>query len=139
MPKCKKCGKGLFWDRWDMPDGTKVCNSCYNAYYKSKEESKKIKHTNAGKISIILGILGLVIIFLPRFFPAVMWFFVTNIFVLLVWELIPLSLAISSVVIGRTAKKQGDSYGTVGMILGIIFLIMFAIALTSTLYVYLTW
>ncbi len=31
MSKCAKCGKSLFLKWWDMPDGTKVCESCYDS------------------------------------------------------------------------------------------------------------
>jgi len=63
-----------------------------------------MEHTNNGKIALIFGILSM--------------------FLLIVVFLLPIILAILAIIFGVLARKNGDKYGTYGMILGILTIIL---------------
>ena len=78
---------------------------------------KEKEHTNVGIASIILGILGLILYFIGWFFYS----FVDN---RLYGITIGIIFGIIAVILGYLAKKQGDNYGTYGLSLGILILII---------------
>ena len=90
-------------------------------------EEKNI-HTQIGIASIILGMLGLIIYLIG-------WFFFSFVDNRLYGMVIGLIMSILALIIGYFAKKQGDSYGNYGMILGgfvIIITIIITILTTPT-------
>jgi hypothetical protein len=90
---------------------------------------EKIKHTGIGVASIILGLLGLILYFIGLFFYS----FVDN---RLYGIIIGIILGIIAIILGYLAKKQGDSYGTYGISLGILILIIGVITFLITTPVY---
>jgi hypothetical protein len=87
-------------------------------------------HTNMGIASITLGILGLILYFIGLFFFS----FVDN---RLYGIIIGIILGIIAIILGYLAKKQGDNYGTYGISLGVLILIIGVITflLTTPAYV----
>jgi hypothetical protein len=75
------------------------------------------EHTNVGIASVIFGILGLILYFIGVFFYS----FVDN---RLYGIIIGIIFGIIAVILGYLAKKQGDNYGTYGISLGILILII---------------
>ena len=73
--------------------------------------AEKDQHTQIGIASIILGSLGLIIYFIG-------WLFFSFVDNRLYGMLIGLILSILAVILGYIANKNGDSYGSYGMILG---------------------
>jgi len=155
MVKCEYCGKeiGLLAVRYtwlDKQNNRAMHDKCYEKYKnKSPEKIKQIdeeiqgknlKHTNAGIVSIILGIFGvwMSLPYIPSPFsflpPSIMMNWLVTIIIIVT----PLVLGILAVIIGRMAKKEADSYGKYGMVLGIIVIIFRTIAIVATLYVYFT-
>lgn len=57
-----------------------------------------VDHTSYGKIGLICGILGIVLVFFLNWIPTI--------------------LAIIAIGLGASARKKGDAYGTYAMILG---------------------
>ncbi len=86
---------------------------------------KDNEHTNVGVASIILGILGLVLYFIGFFFFS----FVDN---RLYGMGIGVILGIIAVILGYIAKKEGDNYGTYGMYLGALVIIIALITVLLT-------
>ena len=86
---------------------------------------KDKEHTNIGIASIILGILGLILYFIGFFFFS----FVDN---RLYGMGIGVILGIIAVILGYIAKKEGDNYGTYGMYLGAIVIIIALITILLT-------
>jgi uncharacterized membrane protein len=86
---------------------------------------KDNEHTNVGVASIILGILGLVLYFIGLFFFS----FVDN---RLYGMGIGVILGIIAVILGYIAKKEGDNYGTYGMYLGALVIIIALITVLLT-------
>ena len=85
---------------------------------RGKNNMVKVKeHTNVGIASIILGILGLILYFIGWFFYS----FVDN---RLYGIIIGIIFGIIAVILGYLAKKQGDNYGTYGISLGVLILII---------------
>ncbi len=82
-----------------------------------KQMVEKVKHTGVGIASIILGILGLILYFIGWFFYS----FVDN---RLYGIVIGIILGIVAIILGYLAKKQGDNYGTYGISLGVLILII---------------
>jgi hypothetical protein len=78
---------------------------------------KEKEHTNIGIVSIILGILGLILYFIGLFFYS----FVDN---RLYGIIIGIILGIIAITLGYVGKKQGDNYGTFGISLGVLILII---------------
>jgi hypothetical protein len=78
---------------------------------------KEKERTNVGIASIILGILGLILYFIGWFFYS----FVDN---RLYGIIIGMILGIVAIILGYLAKKQGDNYGTFGISLGVLILII---------------
>jgi len=91
---------------------------------------EKQKQTGIGVVSIIFGILGLIMYFIGLFFYS----FVDN---RLYGIIIGIIFGIIAVILGYLAKKQGDNYGTYGISLGILILIigLFTFLLTTPAYV----
>ena len=73
-------------------------------------------HTTYGKIGLVCGILGIVL-------------------VLINW--IPTILAIVAIGLGAAARKEGDAFGTYAMILGGVHFILLIIV-SALLYAYIT-
>jgi len=86
---------------------------------------KDNEHTNVGVAAIILGILGLVLYFIGFF----LFSFVDN---RLYGMGIGVILGIIAVILGYIAKKEGDNYGTYGMYLGAIVIIIALITILLT-------
>jgi uncharacterized membrane protein len=80
------------------------------------------EHTQLGIASIILAVLGMIFYFIG-------WFFFSFVDNRLYGMVIGLTLSILAIVLGYIAKKQGDSYGTYGIILGS-FIIIITIIIT---------
>jgi len=78
---------------------------------------KEKEHTNVGIASIIFGILGLILYFIGLFFYS----FVDN---RLYGIIIGIIFGIIAIILGYLAKKQGDNYGTYGISLGVLILII---------------
>ena len=91
---------------------------------------KEKEHTNVGIASIILGILGLIIYFIGLFFYS----FVDN---RLYGIIIGIIFGIIAIIVGYLAKKKGDNYGTYGITLGVLILIIgfLTFVLTTPTYV----
>ena len=80
---------------------------------------EKRRHSNVGIVSITLGIIGLLMIFLPGIINSFVLF--TNISILsmnFLFLFSSLCLGILAIVTGGKAKKQDDTYGKYGMALG---------------------
>jgi hypothetical protein len=89
---------------------------------------KDKEHTNIGVASLIFGILSLILYIIGWFFYS----FVDN---RLYGMFSAVILSILAISIGYIAKKQGDSYGKYGMIIGgfvIIITVVIAILTTPT-------
>jgi len=69
------------------------------------------KHTDIGIAALVLGIVGIVITFIPSV------------------SIISIPIAILAVVFGYMARKRGDSYGLVGLILGIIIIVFVVVSI----------
>ena len=91
---------------------------------------KEKERTNIGIASIILGLLGLILYFIGWFFYS----FVDN---RLYGIIIGIIFGILAMILGYLAKKQGDNYGTYGISLGVLILIIGVITflLTTPAYV----
>ena len=91
---------------------------------------KEKEHTYVGIASIILGILGLILYLIGLFFYS----FVDN---RLYGIIIGIIFSILAVILGYLAKKQGDTYGTYVISLGVLTLIIGALTflLTTPAYV----
>ncbi len=81
---------------------------------------EKTKHIDSGIASLILGIMGIASLFILG------WF-------------IGLPLGLLSFILGRKAKKRGEKYGTYGMILGAIIIILFLIMMMLAVFVVWFW
>jgi hypothetical protein len=123
MEKCPKCGRHWFSDSKDRfqiinfnGQNLLVCPICIKKQKKLEEKviKKNRKRTTEGTLSIIFGILGLITIY--------------NWFEILTWYFIPFSFGMLAMITGFFAKKQGDTYGKIGFIIG---LIVFVISLIS--------
>jgi hypothetical protein len=86
---------------------------------------KEKEHTKVGIASIIFGILGLILYFIGLFFFS----FVDNRLYGIISGII---LSILAIIIGYFAKKQGDSYGIYGMILGGLVIVITVIVVILT-------
>jgi len=82
-------------------------------------------HSNVGIASIIFGILGLILYFIGWFFYS----FADN---RLYGIVIGVIFGILAVILGYVAKKQGDTYGTYGMYLGALVIIIALITVLLT-------
>jgi hypothetical protein len=100
-------------------------------FYKEGEKqiAEKVKHTGVGIASIILGILGLILYLIGWFFYS----FVDN---RLHGIIIGIILGIIAIVLGYFAKKQEDNYGTYGISLGVLILIIGVLIFVLTTPVY---
>jgi hypothetical protein len=92
--------------------------------------TEKVKHTGVGIASVIFGILGLTFYFIGVFFYS----FVDN---RLYGIIIGIIFGIIAIILGYLAKKQGDNYGTYGISLGVLILIIgfLTFLLTAPVYV----
>ena len=86
---------------------------------------EKNKHTQVGIASIILGIFGLILYFIGWFFYS----FVDNRLFGIIGGII---LGIIAILFGYIAKKEGDNYGTYGIYLGAIIIIIALITILLT-------
>ena len=86
---------------------------------------EKEKHSQIGIASIIFGILGLILYFIGWFFYS----FADN---RLYGMGIGVILGIIAVILGYFAKKQGDTYGTYGIYLGALVIIIALITVLLT-------
>lgn len=85
---------------------------------------EKEEHTNIGIAAVVLGILGIILLLLPWIglpFRS---------------DILAIPLAILAVVFGQFARKHGDSYGIIGLILGLITLTIMIVIITLTTPVY---
>ena len=88
--------------------------------------AEKIKLTQIGIASIILGCFGLI-------FYIIGWFFFSFVDSRLYGMLIGLILSILAIILGYIANKHGDFYGKYGMILGgIVIITTVIIAIIAT-------
>jgi len=86
---------------------------------------KEKEHTNVGIASIIFGILGLILYFIGLFSYS----FVDNRLYGMIGGII---LSIVAIILGYLAKKQGDNYGTYGIYLGVLVIIVALITVLLT-------
>ena len=79
-------------------------------------------HTQKGKLALGSGIVGIILIFIPLVGIA------------------SLVLGIAAIVFGYKSMLEGDSYGKIGLILGIIIfaLLIVSIVVSATMYMYVT-
>lgn len=85
---------------------------------------EKEEHTNIGIAAVVLGILGILLLFLPWIglpFRS---------------DIVAIPMAIFAVVFGQFARKRGDSYGVIGLTLGVVTLILMIVIITLTTPVY---
>ena len=85
---------------------------------------EKEEHTNIGIAAVVLGILGIILLFLPWIglpFRS---------------DIVATPIAILAAVFGQFARKHGDSYGIIGLIFGVITLIIMIVILILTTPVY---
>jgi len=85
---------------------------------------EKEEHTNIGIAAVVLGILGIILLFLPWIglpFRS---------------DIVAIPIAILAAVFGYFARKRGDSYGRIGLILGVITIIIMIVIVTLTTPVY---
>lgn len=68
------------------------------------------KHTDIGIAALILGIVGIILRFIP-------WI-----------SILAIPIAVLTIIFGYMARKRGDSYGLVGIILGVIILIFVVVS-----------
>ena len=94
-------------------------------------------HTTFGKVSLILGIISFL---LNLFSPIIFLFFwyrvvhyalifeltISPVFIYLV-NMFLLPTAIVAIILGFMARKQGDKYGLIGLILGLMVISIFII------------
>ena len=85
---------------------------------------KEKEHTNVGIIALVLGVVGIILIFLPWIGLAFRS------------DIVAIPIAILAVVFGYFARKRGDSYGHIGLILGVITLIIMIVVVTLTTPIY---
>jgi hypothetical protein len=74
----------------------------------AKHMSEKKENTNIGIAALVLGSIGIILVFLPWIglpFRS---------------DIVAIPCAILAVVFGYFARKQDDSYGRMGLILGVI-------------------
>jgi len=91
----------------------------------TKNMMDKRRHSNVGIASIILGIIGLLMIFLPGIINSFLLFtYIHLVSVNFLFIFSSLCLGIISIITGGKAKKQGDMYGKYGMALGKITIIL---------------
>lgn len=86
---------------------------------------EKNKHTQVGIASIILGIFGLILYFIGWFFYS----FVDNRLFGIIGGII---LGVIAILLGYMAKKEEDDYGTYGIYLGAIIIIIALITILLT-------
>jgi len=86
---------------------------------------KEKEHTNVGIASIIFGILGLILYFIG-------WFFFSFVDNRLYGMISGIILSIVAIILGYLAKKQGDNYGTYGIYLGVLVIIVALITVLLT-------
>ena len=86
---------------------------------------EKNNHSQVGIASIIFGILGLILYFIG-------WFFYSFSDNRLYGIVIGVIFGILAVILGYVAKKQGDTYGTYGMFLGALVIIIALITVILT-------
>ncbi len=106
---------------------------------------KHNSHTIMGIVSLILGIISILLMTTGIILPFMMGtavFDVSSVFsTLLLFSyleyLIGIPGAIIAIIIGYLAKKQGDSYGLIGLILGAIVLILVVISIIISAMTYL--
>ena len=85
---------------------------------------KEKEHTNVGIVALVLGVIGIILIFLPWIglpFRS---------------DILAVPIAILAVVFGYFARKCGDIYGWIGLLLGVITLIILIVIVTLTTPVY---
>lgn len=82
------------------------------------------EHTNIGIAALVLGAVSIILVFLPWIglpFRS---------------DIVAIPIAILAMVFGYFARKRGDSYGRIGLILGVITLIIMIVIVTLTTPVY---
>lgn len=100
-----------------------------------------------GKVSLILGIISfllllfspIVLLFVGNVMPSTLIFELSISPVLdYIVKLFLLPMAIIAIILGLIARKQGDKYGLIGLILGSIVIIFFIILIVLTGIAYLS-
>jgi len=88
-------------------------------------------HTTIGVVSLILGIISILIMMAGFVMPYMVGYAEFGAFIILAYLLYLVGIpgAIIAIVLGYLAKKQGDSYGLIGLILGAIVLILMVISI----------
>ena len=97
-------------------------------------------HTAIGKVSLILGTLSVLLIILQvivtyGIYSGIIAFDIAIVLSYLGYLSIP--FAIIAIILGYLARKQGDKYGLIGLILGLIVIILFIISIVMSAVVYL--
>ena len=80
------------------------------------------EHTSEGKAALICGILSIIIVWIPFI------------------NFVSFIRAIVAIVLGYLARKKGDGYGLVGIILGVVVLVLaiITIIVAAAVYTYVT-
>jgi len=88
-------------------------------------------HTTIGIVSLILGILSILIMTVGIFMPYMVGYAGFGTFIVLAYlqYLVGIPGAIVAVILGYLAKKQRDSFGLIGLILGEIVLILVVVSI----------
>jgi hypothetical protein len=105
----------------------KWSNFILNIYLWYGKEIKMVdekEHTNIGRAAFVLGAVSIVLVFLP-------WIGLS-----FRSDVVAVPMAILAVVLGYFARKHGDSYGRIGLVLGVITLIIMVVIVTLTTPVY---
>jgi len=94
-------------------------------------------HTTIGKVSFILGIISLLLIILIPIIAAAGKLTPDAMIVLSYFEyLIVLPGATIAIILGFMARKQGDKYGVIGLVLGLVIIILFIISIVISGIIY---
>jgi hypothetical protein len=121
--------------------------------YLISNENQRLKYMEEktynifGKVSLILGIISfllllfspIVLLFVGNVMPSTLIFELSISPVLdYIVKLFLLPMAIIAIILGLIARKQGDKYGLIGLILGSIVIIFFIILIVLTGIAYLS-
>jgi len=95
-------------------------------------------HTTIGKVSLILGTISFLLMISVPIVPYITGPLDILIVLGFILYLVVLPGAIIAIILGFIARKQGDKYGLVGLILGLVVIILFiiSIVLSAIVYVY---
>ena len=100
---------------------------------------KSDKHTNLGVAALVFGIVGILMILSLYLQVIIPYRFISIIINDPIYALFVLPFAILAIGFGIPARKRGDTYGTNGIILGVITLILTILFVTLFTIAYVTY